>query len=37
VSARLRADNLTDVEYEGIYGFRAPGRSIRAGLTIGRP
>ena len=37
VSARLRADNLTDVEYQGIYGFRAPGRSIRVGLTIGRP
>lgn len=37
VNARLRADNLTDVEYQGIYGFRAPGRSIRVGLTIGRP
>ncbi len=37
VHARLRADNLTDVEYQGIYGFRAPGRSIRVGLTIGRP
>lgn len=37
LSARLRADNVTNVEYQGIYGFRAPGRSIRAGLTIGRP
>ena len=37
VSARLRADNLTNVEYQGIYGFRAPGRSIRVGLTLGRP
>ncbi|MBI5601658.1 MAG: TonB-dependent receptor [Gemmatimonadetes bacterium] len=37
VHARLRADNVTDVAYQGIYGFRAPGRSLRAGLTIGRP
>lgn len=37
LSARLRADNLTDVEYQGIYGFRAPGRTIRVGLTLGRP
>lgn len=37
VRARLRADNLTDVAYQGIYGFRAPGRAIRVGLTLGRP
>jgi outer membrane cobalamin receptor len=37
LSARVRADNLTSVEYQGIYGFRAPGRSIRVGLTLGRP
>lgn len=37
VSARLRAENLTNVEYQGIYGFRAPARTIRVGLTIGRP
>ncbi len=35
--ARLRADNLTGVEYEGIFGFRAPGRAVRVGLTLGRP
>ena len=37
VSARLRADNLTGVEYQGIYGFRAPGRSLRVGITLGHP
>jgi vitamin B12 transporter len=35
VRARLRADNLTNAYYQGIYGFRAPGRSLRLGLTIG--
>ncbi|MBA4072486.1 MAG: hypothetical protein C0497_11715 [Gemmatimonas sp.] len=35
--ARLRTDNLTNVDYQGIYGFRAPGRTIRVGLTLGRP
>jgi outer membrane cobalamin receptor len=34
---RLRADNLTNVGYEGIHGFRAPGRALRVGLTLGRP
>ena len=37
VSARLRGDNLTNVAYQGIFGFRAPGRSLRVGLTIGQP
>ncbi|MDP1890413.1 MAG: TonB-dependent receptor [Gemmatimonadaceae bacterium] len=37
VNARLRVDNLSNVEYQGIYGFRAPGRSLRVGLTLGRP
>ena len=37
VQARLRGDNLTNVAYEGIFGFRAPGRSVRVGVTIGRP
>lgn len=37
VNARLRVDNVTNVAYDGIYGFRAPGRSLRAGLTVGRP
>lgn len=35
--ARVRADNLTNVLYEGIYGFRAPGRVLRVGLTLGEP
>ncbi|MBI2408023.1 MAG: TonB-dependent receptor [Gemmatimonadetes bacterium] len=34
---RLRGDNLTAVEYQGIYGFRAPGRALRVGLTVGTP
>ncbi|MHB1069437.1 MAG: hypothetical protein ACYC1W_06220 [Gemmatimonadaceae bacterium] len=37
VSARLRAENLTNIAYQGIYGFRAPGRTLRVGLTVGRP
>ena len=37
VSVRLRGDNLTNVAYQGIFGFRAPGRSLRAGVTIGQP
>ncbi len=37
VTARLRIDNLTNAAYDGIFGFRAPGRAIRAGLTLGRP
>jgi vitamin B12 transporter len=37
VFVRVRGDNLTGVSYEGIFGFRAPGRSVRAGIAIGRP
>jgi vitamin B12 transporter len=37
VSVRLRGDNLTNVAYQGVFGFRAPGRSLRAGVTIGQP
>ena len=37
VHAHLRADNLTNVDYQGIYGFRAPGRSMRVGVTLGQP
>ena len=35
--ARLRIENLGGTRYQGIYGFAAPGRVIRAGLTIGQP
>ena len=35
--AELRIDNLGDTRYQGIYGFAAPGRVIRVGLTIGQP
>jgi len=37
LQARVRGDNLTNVDYQGIYGFRAPGRSLRVGLTVGTP
>ncbi|MBW7935460.1 MAG: TonB-dependent receptor, partial [Gemmatimonadaceae bacterium] len=37
VHARLRGENLTGVEYQSIFGFRAPGRTVRVGVTIGRP
>ncbi|MEK7240613.1 MAG: TonB-dependent receptor [Gemmatimonadota bacterium] len=37
LSARVRIDNLTGVRYQGIYGFRAPGRAVRLGLTLGNP
>jgi outer membrane cobalamin receptor len=37
LSARVRFDNLTGVRYQGIYGFRAPGRAFRLGLTLGSP
>jgi vitamin B12 transporter len=37
VAARLRADNLTDVSYQGIYGFQAPGRTLKVGVTLGQP
>jgi len=37
VHARLRGDNLTNVTYEGIHGFQAPGRALRIGLTVGQP
>lgn len=37
VHARFRADNLTNVRYQAIYGFQAPGRSVRVGLTLGAP
>jgi len=37
VSVRLRGDNLTNVAYQAVFGFRAPGRSLRAGVTIGQP
>jgi vitamin B12 transporter len=37
VHARVRGDNLTNVAYQGIQGFAAPGRSVRLGLTLGRP
>ncbi|MHB1311813.1 MAG: TonB-dependent receptor plug domain-containing protein [Gemmatimonadaceae bacterium] len=36
VHAQLRIDNLGGTKYQGIYGFAAPGRVIRAGITIGQ-
>jgi len=37
LSARLRIDNLSGISYQGIYGFQAPGRVVRLGLTVGHP
>jgi vitamin B12 transporter len=37
LSARVRVDNLTSRRYQGIYGFQAPGRVVRLGLTFGHP
>ncbi|HEY3286516.1 MAG TPA: TonB-dependent receptor [Gemmatimonadaceae bacterium] len=37
VFARLRGDNLTGVDYQAIFGYRAPGRSLRLGVTVGHP
>ena len=37
VSMRVRGDNLANVAYQGVFGFRAPGRAWRAGVTIGQP
>src|SRR3989304_4334118 len=34
VSARLRTDNLTNVEDEGIFGFPAPGRALPLGVAL---
>jgi len=34
---RLRADNLTNVQYQGVYAFQAPGRVLKVGLTVGSP
>lgn len=36
MTATLRGDNLTGVAYDGIFGFRAPGRSMRLGITVGK-
>ena len=35
--AILRVENLGGTKYQGIYGFAAPGRVIKAGLTLGQP
>ena len=34
---RLRVDNATNVGYQQVFGFRAPGRVLSVGLTVGRP
>mgnify|MGYP002788507249 CR=1 FL=1 len=36
VSATLRVENLLDVRYEAVANFRAPGRTVIAGLRAGR-
>lgn len=37
VQLRIRGENLTGVDYQAVFGFRAPGRQLRAGLTVGTP
>ena len=37
VVARLRVDNAGNTNYQGIFGFQAPGRVVRIGLTLGHP
>jgi outer membrane cobalamin receptor len=35
--ARLRVENLAGTRYQGIFGYQAPGRVVRLGLTLGQP